>query len=158
MVIGDDELLIIPFKIAVLLISSLPGIALFLCFIFSILLHWNETTQTHCNVSNWLPSVSAIVASYTPERYIWRLSLSLHATPRIIIAFVTKLFFFLCVKNKKFIFRNFLITSPLKPLNSFSWFYLICNAACLINCGEVIFLVLLSCVSSTENYCKKNFF
>lgn len=90
MVIGDDELLIIPFKIAVLLISSLPAVAVFLCLVLSILLHWKEATQTHCNVSNWLPSVSAAVASYSPERYIWRFLIGLHTTPRIIIAFASK--------------------------------------------------------------------
>lgn len=90
MVIGDDEILIIPFKAIVLIVGGLPFTALVLCLFLSIILHWNEATQTHCNVPNWLPSVSAAVASYAPERYIWRFLLSLHATPRIILAFASK--------------------------------------------------------------------
>lgn len=33
-------------------------------------------------VPNWLPSLSAAVSTFAPERYIWRLFIGLHGTPR----------------------------------------------------------------------------
>uniref|UniRef100_A0A915D539 CWH43-like N-terminal domain-containing protein n=1 Tax=Ditylenchus dipsaci TaxID=166011 RepID=A0A915D539_9BILA len=61
------------FKVLVFIIGGLPFSALIICIVLSLFLHWDEATRTHCNVNNWLPSVSAAVASYSPERYIWRL-------------------------------------------------------------------------------------
>lgn len=60
---------------------------------------------------------------------------------------------FFYVYYKLYLFRNFLITSPLRPFSVVAWFSWACNASCLINCGEVIFLLLLASVSSVEDYC-----
>jgi hypothetical protein len=49
-----------------------------------------KATWTHCEVANWLPSLSAAVASYTPEKYIWRFLIGIHGTPRLAIALAFK--------------------------------------------------------------------
>lgn len=139
MALGDDELFRLPFKFVVYIVAGLPFTALMLCLILSLMLHWDEATRTHCGVSNWLPSVSAAVASYAPERYIWRLFIGIHGAPRIGLAIA---------------FRNFLLKSPLGPARSLVWFPLTCNVACLLNIGEVVFLLLLTSISSIDDYCE----
>lgn len=91
MAFGEDELLRIPFRFVVYVIAGLPFSALALCVFLSLLLHWDEATRTHCGVANWLPSVSAAVASYAPERYIWRLFIGIHGSPRIALAIAFRL-------------------------------------------------------------------
>ncbi|VDM49859.1 unnamed protein product [Toxocara canis] len=136
-VVGEEELLAIPFRWFVYVVAGLPLLALFACIALSIALHLDEATRTHCEVANWLPSISAAVAAFSPERYIWRVLIALHSAPRYIIAFA---------------FRNLLLTSPLRPLTGQTWFRLVCHLACAINVAENTFLLLLTSVSSTENY------
>lgn len=83
---GEEELLLVPFRWFVYVIASLPLCALFLCISLAITLHLEEATRTHCGVVNYLPSISAAVASFSPERYIWRFFIALHSAPRIIAA------------------------------------------------------------------------
>jgi len=134
---GDEELLTIPFKLLVFLIGGLPLAALLLCVVISIVLHWYEATRTHCEVENWLPSLSAAVASFSPERYIWRLLIGLHGAPRIAIAIA---------------FKNYLLTSALRPFSSIVWFPYACYLACAINLIEIICLLLLTFISSMDDY------
>lgn len=91
MAFGDDELLRIPFRYLIYVVAGLPFSALTLCVLLSLVLHWDEATRTHCGVANWLPSVSAAVASYAPERYIWRLFIGVHGSPRIGLSFAFRL-------------------------------------------------------------------
>ncbi|KAI6215372.1 Ribosomal-L16 domain-containing protein [Aphelenchoides besseyi] len=137
MAVGDDELLRFSFRYVVYTIAGLPLTALGLCLMISILLHWDEATRTHCNVANWLPSVSAAVASYSPERYIWRLFIGIHGAPRIAVAFA---------------FRNLLLSSPLGPTRSVIWFPVACHIACILNVLEVMFLLMLTSISSVDDY------
>lgn len=140
MVFNDgDELLSIPFKVVAFTVAGLPLSALFLCVLISMMLHWDEATRTHCGVPNLFPSVSAAVASYSPERYIWRLFIGIHGAPRLVLAFA---------------YRNLLISSPLQPLPPKRWFSTACNFACFINVMENLFLLLLTSISSVEDYCK----
>lgn len=57
------------------------------------------TTATHCGVSNLLPSLSAATGSFYPQRYIWKLTISLHTVPRIIVFAI-----YFCKHNSVFIF------------------------------------------------------
>ncbi|VDN06471.1 unnamed protein product, partial [Thelazia callipaeda] len=143
--VGEEELLWIPFRWFVLMTASLPFFALSLCVSLSLVLHLDESTRTHCGVVNYLPSISAAVASFTPERYIWQFFISLHSAPRIVaaLAFKQRLFY---------IYRNLLLTSPLRPLNDRVWFELSCQAACFVNIAESLFLLLLTSASSTDSY------
>ncbi|KAI1721493.1 frag1/DRAM/Sfk1 family domain-containing protein [Ditylenchus destructor] len=135
MVLGEDDILTVPFKSFVYIVSGLPFSALVLCIALSITLHWDESTRTHCGVPNYLPSVSAAVASYSPERYIWRLLVSIHGGPRIVLAFA---------------FKNFLISSPLIPFPSIGWFHWPCYVACFFHLAEIIFLLLLTILHKTS--------
>ncbi|MFH4976765.1 hypothetical protein AB6A40_003474 [Gnathostoma spinigerum] len=135
---GDpDQLISVPVRWIVYTVAGLPFAALVICIALSILLHWDEATATHCGVANWLPSISAAVASYSPERYIWRVFISLHAAPRYVAAIA---------------FRNYLLTSPLWSPSDVWWYPVACHALCAVQFAENTFLLLLTSVSSTENY------
>lgn len=87
---GEEELLCFSFRWFVLITAGLPFTALLLCISLSLALHLDESTRTHCDVVNYLPSISAAVASFSPERYIWRFFIALHSAPRIVEAFAFK--------------------------------------------------------------------
>jgi len=120
----------------VLVITGLPLSAFIICVFLCILFHREEAVKTHCNVSNWIPSVSAAVASFSPERYIWRLMVSLHSAPRFILALAS---------------RNFLLSSSLWPTPFKAWFFWTCNILCIFQFIESGSLLLLTMVSSDEN-------
>lgn len=127
----------IPFRCFVLVTAGLPFTALLLCISLSLALHLEQATRTHCGVANYLPSISAAIASFSPEKYIWRFFIALHSAPRLLAAFA---------------YRGLLLTSPLRPLGDRIWFEIGCHVACTINIAEIFFLLLLTSVSSTENY------
>lgn len=135
--LGEEDLLSVPFRWFVYVVAGLPLSALFMCISLAITLHLEEATRTHCGVANWLPSISAAVASFSPERYIWRVFIALHSAPRFAVAIA---------------FRNLLLTSPLRPLSAQTWFPIACHCACFINLAENTFLLLLTSISSTENH------
>lgn len=87
---ADEELLYFSFRNFVLVTAGLPLLALFLCISLALTLHLDETTRTHCGVVNYLPSISAAVSSFPPERYIWRFFIALHSAPRIVEALAFK--------------------------------------------------------------------
>ncbi|VDD90461.1 unnamed protein product [Enterobius vermicularis] len=125
-------------KWCVYVVGGLPLSALFICVSLALILHPAQSTSTHCNVYNWLPSISAAVAAYSPERYVWRFFIGLHAAPRFIVAFA---------------YRNLLLNSPMREYwTTQGWFPLACNLACSINLAENAFLLLLTSVSSTEDH------
>lgn len=93
-VIGEEDLLFIPFRIFVYVVAGLPLCSLILCISLALMLHFDEANRTHCNVPNWLPSVSAIVASFSPEKYIWRIFIGLHSAPRFLVAFAFRYIYY----------------------------------------------------------------
>lgn len=137
--LGKDEqqLLSIPFRTFVLIAAGCPFAAFLACVLLSILLHYEQATWTHCEVPNWLPSLSAAVASYSPEKYIWRLFIGVHGTPRLALAFA---------------FKNFLLSSTLWPTPYRPWFIWACRLVCALNLGEIISLLLLTSISSSEDH------
>lgn len=88
--VGEEELLCFSFRWFVLVTAGLPFTALFLCISLALALHLDESTRTHCGVVNYLPSISAAVASFSPERYVWRFFIALHSAPRIVEALAFK--------------------------------------------------------------------
>ena len=86
---------------------------------------------------NYLPSVSAAIGDYIPQRYIWRLVIALHTVPRIQIAFVYYVYFLsiLAKQDANTVFFN-----------------------CILNLVEILSLFGLTFISSTDNYSKFNFF
>ncbi|KAM7397446.1 hypothetical protein PAMA_005638 [Pampus argenteus] len=110
----------------------LPLSGLVACLSLSLIYHFEESTYTHCQVSNYLPSISAAI-SRVPERYIWRCCIGLHSAPRFLVS------------ATYFSFYRSRFASKLPEL-LLSALTLLCSLA--ENCG----LLLLTYVSSTETY------
>uniref|UniRef100_W6NIB9 Ribosomal protein L10e L16 and Frag1 DRAM Sfk1 domain containing protein n=1 Tax=Haemonchus contortus TaxID=6289 RepID=W6NIB9_HAECO len=142
MAYGDDDILSLPFRLFVFIVAGLPLSALIICVLFSVLLHFEAATRTHCGVENWLPSISAAVSTYAPEMYIWRMFIAVHGGPRLFVAFA---------------FRNFLLFSPLRPITGARVFRISCHVACVLNVMENMFLLGLTAISSVENHALHKF-
>ena len=85
-------------------------------------------------VYNWLPTISSVIGGFTPQRYVWRICIALHASPRLMVA-VGYYSFHTSVHVGA---RNELYMG-LAALNS------------LLHIVEILSLVSLSMISSTEN-------
>lgn len=112
----------------------LPLSSFVTCVLWSLRFNFEESTATHCKVANYLPSVSAAIGGFTPQRYIWRIGIALHAAPR-----------FLAVAGY---YRHFL--TRLSYCGS-KWIIL-SQFACLLHFIENMSLIGLTYVSSSENY------
>ncbi|XP_044731897.1 post-GPI attachment to proteins factor 2 isoform X2 [Chrysoperla carnea] len=112
-------------------LSSVVCFAFVFCIVWSITFNFYESTNTHCHVTNILPSISAAIGSYSPQKEIWRIAIFINVTPRF---FITNFY-------KKY-FEE--ILSPIAQLFG--------NIACLFNYFELIALAGLSNWSSTDNY------
>ncbi len=66
----------------------LPFLAFIICISLTIVKDNTKATSTHCNVTNFLPSISAIIGGFEPQRFIWRFSFALDSTPRYIIGYL----------------------------------------------------------------------
>uniref|UniRef100_A0A8D0BCI0 Acyltransferase PGAP2 n=1 Tax=Salvator merianae TaxID=96440 RepID=A0A8D0BCI0_SALMN len=110
-----------------------PLLGLVSCLVCSLLLHFGESTATHCGVPNYLPSISAAIGGQAPERYVWRLCVALHSAPRLLVAAVYRSHYRACP-----------CTHRRYPL--------LCDAAFALSLLEIGALLALTFVSSSENY------
>lgn len=110
----------------------LPLTGLIACLFISLVYHFEDSTFTHCHVSNYLPSISAAI-SRVPERYIWRCCVGLHSAPRFLMA------------ATYFSFYRGRFAQRLPEL-------LLSGLALLCSLAENTGLLLLTYVSSTESY------
>ncbi|XP_069001826.1 post-GPI attachment to proteins factor 2 [Embiotoca jacksoni] len=81
----DRPLIRLPFTSFAVATVLLPLTGLIGCLFVSLVYHFEDATYTHCQVSNYLPSISAAI-SRVPERYIWRCCIGLHSAPRYLVA------------------------------------------------------------------------
>lgn len=76
----------IPFGKFAVSIVSLPFFSFIFCVLWSVLYFYDRSTATHCNVPNYLPSISAAIGNYQPQRFIWQCAILLQALPRFLVA------------------------------------------------------------------------
>nr|XP_020472506.1 post-GPI attachment to proteins factor 2-like isoform X2 [Monopterus albus] len=133
-VLGHERPLVIriSFTSCVLGTVCLPLLGLITCVFISSAFHFEDSTGTHCQVPNYLPSISASI-SLSPECYIWRFCIGLHSAPRFLVAFT----YF------KFYKTRFNSKSPESSLSCLNLAFSI---------SENLGLLLLTYVSSSETY------
>lgn len=130
------KILTIPFGKFAVAIVSLPFFGLIFCVIWSILYFFERSTATHCDVLNYLPSISAAIGNYEPQRFVWQVAILLQALPRLLIA-----------QQYVWHYRG-IIRRNRRALVYF---------ACVLNIVENCALVGLSLWNSTDDYGKKFF-
>jgi Frag1/DRAM/Sfk1 family len=87
---------------------------------------------------NFLPSISAAVGGFSPQRYIWRICIALHCTPRFALA--------VCYHRLYMIYADEIATQR------YRLYCILIYAITSVYILENTCLLILSFVSSTENY------
>ncbi|XP_078369876.1 acyltransferase PGAP2-like [Oculina patagonica] len=127
------------FERLALFVSSLPLLSFVSCVSIALVWHFDETTRTQCHVPNYLPSISAAVGEYMPEKFIWRIGIALHCLPRIF------LFPFIIHKHYK-------ETQLGRRYNLTTWWFGPLNLLnCILQVVENGGLLTLTYISSTDN-------
>lgn len=115
-------------------VMSFPAFGTLFVVIWSIFFDFRASTATHCRVPNFLPSISAAIGGFTPQRYIWRICITLHAAPR---------FFYATGYYNWF--------NQVHMGSHDTSYRLLVKIAILLHCIENFVLVTLTSVSSSEN-------
>ncbi|XP_011307586.1 post-GPI attachment to proteins factor 2-like [Fopius arisanus] len=110
---------------------SLPFFAFLFCIFWSVLYNFEHATFTHCQVYNVLPSISAAIGNYTPQKNIWKTAIAMQAVNRFII-FTLYYYYYKEIATK--------------------WAEGVSRAALFTYAVENISLVTLSFWTSSENY------
>jgi hypothetical protein len=110
-----------------------PALSITMCVITSIVFHYEDTTKTHCDVPNPLPSISAAVGNNLPERWFFRFGVVVMAYQR----------FFDGAIHYSFLQRHLIPNKTNQTLNGMLYtFHQIENLS----------LFMIAIVSSTEYY------
>lgn len=132
--VAKPYLIEIPFGKFALVVVSLPFFSFIFCVLWCILYFYERSTATHCGVDNYLPSISAAIGNYQPQRFIWQTAILLQTFPRFLVAHQYLKY------NRNRIRRNR---------------RLIAYLAYIFNIVENIALVGLSLWNSSDNYGKE---
>ncbi|XP_052828369.1 post-GPI attachment to proteins factor 2 isoform X2 [Octopus bimaculoides] len=102
---------------------------------------WNRFFTVQ-EVPNYLPSISAAIGGFTPQRYVWRACIGLHCAPRFLVAFT---------------YYNFHMSVRLAEKNKL--YGHLAAVACVLHIIENLALLGLTYVASNENhYAHEKFF
>lgn len=123
----------VPFGTFSWAVVCLPLCAFMFCIIYSVLFHFTSATYTHCQVFNVLPSISAAIGNFSPQREVWQLAILLHAFPRFYLALM-----YLQLHQRQ-----------LYPKDAY-----LGNFACVLNIIENLSLIILSLFTSSRHYRK----
>ena len=110
---------------------SLPFFSFTFCVVWSILYNFEKATETHCKVYNFLPSVSAAIGHYRPQKNIWKITIAVQAIIRALVLYMY--------------YRYYRETA-------YKWARDMTNFVLLSYLLENVGLVTLSFWSSNENY------
>lgn len=135
--IVTDVLLRIPFMRFGIITVSLPAFALLYCFLSAYLFERDGINDTDCNVTNTIPSVSA-VTGIKPQAYVWRICIGLHSAPRFFVGIMYYNYYKQYAYNISQKYRWIYY----KLLHLVFWLYTI-ECSCLL---------AVSCISNKENY------
>lgn len=123
-------------KLAVYILCC-PLFSFLFCIAYSVLFNFESATFTHCQVYNFLPSISAAIGNFSPQREVWQIAITLQAVPRLCVAY-------LYLKQHS----NLLYNGDL-------WLSYI---AFILNIIENLSLIVLSYFTSSKHYGKTNMF
>lgn len=84
----DFSLLQVSLKTWAIVTTCFPLGSFIFCVVWSIVFQFKETTATHCNVVNILPSLSAATGAYSPQKHVWVHSIAIHTIPRVIVFYM----------------------------------------------------------------------
>lgn len=119
-------------KLAVFIVMF-PIVGFLFCVVWSLLYNFDQANATHCLVYNFLPSLSAAIGNYQPQRIVWQFSVLVHALPRYAIAFM---------------YKNYHVGLLRKRRKELAYL------ACILNITELSSLVGLTLWTSSESYGK----
>jgi post-GPI attachment to proteins factor 2 len=86
--LGTTAKLVIPMGKFTCSVVALPLGAFIFSVIWSLLFFFERSTATHCHVDNYLPSVSATIGNYQPQRFVWQLCIVVQFLPRLAVAYL----------------------------------------------------------------------
>lgn len=121
----------IRFVIYCFAICTLPFFSFVFCVGYSLWSYFERATATHCNVRNYLPSISAAIGNYQPQRFVWQLAILIQVIPR------------LTVTHQYYGLYEVIVRKNRRP---------IAYTACIFNVVENLALVGLSLWTSIDNY------
>lgn len=111
---------------------GLPFMASIICVLTTIIRYPNAN-YTHCEVTNFAPSISAAIGTFKPQRYIWQGCIALHCAPRFLFAFLHA--------------HHFHQRLPHTTLNA-----ILVKLVLIVHVVEILGLLALTIVSSHENF------
>lgn len=129
----ESNLIRIQFKTVALITVALPLFSFIFCIIWSLAFNFVESTSTHCQVFNLLPSISAAIGGFVPQKYVWRIGIGVHAAPRFLVAAMYRNYY-----------KKLLIDEPLWSI--------LATLTSAIQMLENSCLIGLTYISSSENY------
>ncbi|KAH8294196.1 hypothetical protein KR054_009341, partial [Drosophila jambulina] len=76
----------LPFPWVTLTSLCLALVGFIFAVVWSLIFEFERSTYTDCHVTNYLPSISAAIGNYEPQRTVWQLAIFLHSPLRLVMA------------------------------------------------------------------------